>query len=357
MSTLDAYEQEISYQIEELPRLMNDMKGIWLSNDEQSSAVITGSGDSFAASMVAERLSGFKIQCLDPLELSSMIGSLHGKKSMLYIISISGATSIALHAMSKAHEHGLKVVAVTANAESKLARGADSTILLRFKRTGILTAGSIGFTASLVASASLVFNMDDMSIDVDGLFSNARDTAKGIMLSENNYIVGDVLTYPLALYGSAKVYEVLGARAFYCRLEQFCHMEVFSLAKKDKVLVLSSEDKAKRLVDGLRSNGIDAELLEYAYRCSSNTSSSNSNSSNSNSSNSNSSNSNSSNSNSSNSNSSNSESYGRYETISKLLYYTFLMQLTVLNNAKRLGLKDCAFIRHRLLGLSSSLIY
>ncbi len=328
MNTLDAYEQEISYQIEELPRIMNGMRGIWLSDDEQSSALITGSGDSLAASMVAERLSGFRIQCIDPLELSSMIGSLHGKKSILYIISISGSTRAALQAMSKAHEHGLKVVAVTANAESRLGRGADSTILLRFKRTGILTAGSIGFTASLVAAASLVVNMDDISIDVNGLFSKASDTAKGIMLGENNYIVGDVLTYPLALYGSAKVYEVLGAKAFHCRLEQFCHMEVFSLAEKDKVLALSSEEKAKMLVDGLRSNGIDAELLEYAY-CDSNGSD----------------------------NSNGSESNGRHESLSKLLYYAFLMQLITLNNAKRLGLKDCAFIGHRLLGLSSSLIY
>lgn len=326
MSTLDAYEQEISYQVEELPRLMHEMKGIWLSRDEQSRALITGSGDSFAAAMVAERLSGFRIQCIDPLELASMIGSLHDKR-MIYIISVSGSTSAALHAMNNAHEHGLKVVAVTANAESRLARGADSTILLRFKRTGILTAGSIGFTASLIACASLATSMcDHLSIDVKGVFSKASDAARSIMLAEHNYMVGDALTYPIALYGSAKVYEVLGARASYCRLEQFCHMEVFSLAEKDKVLVLSSEEKAKRLVDGLRSNGIDAELLEYACICSSNDDNDN-------------------------------DSGIRYETLGELLYYTFLMQLTALNNARRLGLKDCVFIGHRLLRLSSSLIY
>ncbi|GBC74110.1 Phosphoheptose isomerase [archaeon HR05] len=317
MSTLDAYEQEVSYQVEDIPMLMQEMKGRWLSKEEQLNTLITGSGDSFAAAMLAERLSGFRIQCIDPFELLSMIAS----RRILYIVSVSGSTRAVLDAMDRAHRHGMKVVAITANAESKLARGADSTILIRFKRTGMLTAGSIGFTASLVASASLAVNMDDVSVDVKDVFSKASDDAGGIVLAEHNYIVGDVLTYPLAVYGSAKLYEVLGARASYCRLEQFCHMEVFSLKEGDKVLILSSEEKARMLADGLRSNGIDATLLEYCNnedRCN-----------------------------------------GRYEdeTLSRLLYYTFLLQITVLNNAKRLGLRECAFVNHRLLGLSSSLIY
>ncbi|MEM2923578.1 MAG: hypothetical protein QW560_04105 [Candidatus Nitrosocaldus sp.] len=323
MSTLDAYEQEISYQVESIPMLMQGMKGRWLSNEEQLHALITGSGDSFAAAMLAERLSGFRILCIDPFELSSMLDKYHYRR-MLYIVSVSGSTRAALDAMDRAHRHGIKVVAITANAESKLARGADSTILLRFKRTGLLTAGSIGFTASLVASASLAVKMDDVSIDVKGLFLKASDDARDIMLAEHNYIVGDVLTYPLAMYGSAKVYEVLGARASYCRLEQFCHMEVFSLKEGDRVLILSSEDKAKMLADGLRSNGINSIQLEYSKG---------------------------------EDRTSNSSIGNGNEDLSKILYYTFLLQLIVLNNAKRLGLKECAFIGHRLLGLSSSLIY
>ncbi|GBC73762.1 Phosphoheptose isomerase [archaeon HR04] len=317
MSTLDAYEQEIAYQVESIPMLMQEMKGRWLSKEEQLNALITGSGDSFAAAMLAERLSGFRIQCIDPFELSSMLAS----RRMLYIVSVSGSTRAVLDAMDRARGYGMKVVAITANAESKLARGADSTIIIRFKRTGVLTAGSIGFTASLVASASLAVKMDDVSVDVKAVFSKAGDDARDIMLAEQNYIVGDALTYPLAVYGSAKLYEVLGARASYCRLEQFCHMEVFSLKEGDKVLILSSEEKARMLADGLRSNGIDATLLEYCNdegRCN--------------------------------------VSY-EDETLSRLLYYTFLLQITVLNNAKRLGLRECAFINHRLLGLSSSLIY
>lgn len=320
MNTIDAYEQEISYQVEELPRLMQEMSGRWLSRDEQGRALITGNGDSFAAAMLAERLSGFRMQCIDPLELADTIGSMHDK-SMLYIISVSGSTKAALHVMGKAHEHGLNVVAITANAESRLARDADSTIPLRFKRTGILTAGSIGFTASLVASASLVVSMDTMSVDVKDIFTHASAVAKDIVLAEHNCIVGDALTYPLAMYGSAKAYEVLGAKVSYCRLEQFCHMEIFSLAEEDNVLVLSSDEKARRLVEGLRSNGIDATLLEYVRDESS------------------------------------SSSDRRYGTLSRVLYYAFLLQLTALNNARRLGLRECAFINHRLLGLSSSLIY
>lgn len=322
MSTLDAYEQEISYQVESIPMLMQEMKGRWLSKEEQLNTLITGSGDSFAAALLAERLSGFRIQCIDPFELSSMRAS----RMMLYIVSVSGSTRAVLDAMDRAHGYGMKVVAITANAESKLARGADSTILIRFNRTGVLTAGSIGFTASLVASASLAVKMDDVSVDVKDVFSKAGDDARDIMLAEHNYIVGDALTYPLAVYGSAKLYEVLGARASYCRLEQFCHMEVFSIKEGDKVLILSSEEKARMLADGLRSNGIDATLLEYCNddgRCNVR------------------------------------YDNGRYgdETLSRLLYYTFLLQITVLNNAKRLGLRECAFINHRLLGLSSSLIY
>ncbi|MCS7141474.1 MAG: SIS domain-containing protein [Candidatus Nitrosocaldus sp.] len=322
MGTLDAYEQEIHYQVHDLPMVMEGMDGAWLSSDEQSRALITGSGDSFAAAMIAERLSGFRIQCIDPLELASIMGSLAGRRMMLYIVSISGSTKAALDAMEMAHRHGMKVVAITANAESRLARGADSSMLLRFRRSGMLTAGSIGFTASLLASASLAIRMGRVSVDIDGIFSQAKSDSRDMVLDGHIYIVGDVLTYPLAVYGAAKVYEVLGARASYCRLEQFCHMEVFSLADGDKVLVLSSEEKARRLVDGLRGSGIDAKLIEYAGR--EGVSSSND---------------------------------GNAETLARLLYHTFLLQFATLNSARRLGLKECAFIGHRLLGLSSALIY
>lgn len=314
MNSLDAYEHEIAMQLDELPRILKELRDrdIWLSKDEQRRAVITGSGDSYACALAVERLSSFNIRCIEPYELASISYDKLDIRT-LYIISVSGETRLSIEVAKRAKEMGLRVVALTSNASSRLAGIADSIVELRFKRTGVLTAGSISFTTSLLTAASLVKSIDYEAIDVKRLLELA-DTR--IVLRDYNYIVGDVLTYPIAVYFSAKIYEVLGLKAQYCMLEGFKHMQMFSIAESDKVIILSDDNM---LAEGLSSNGIDTTLIGYKHIT---------------------------------------NNIGRFEDIlSAILYTTFLAQRIVLINARAKGFKECSFITNRFLRLSSSLIY
>ncbi len=53
--------------------------------------------------------------------------------------------------------------------------------------------------------------------------------------------MGNLHTYPVAMYSAAKLYEILGMEAYYERLEQFSHMELFSAKKGDTVVILEEK--------------------------------------------------------------------------------------------------------------------
>ncbi len=297
MNALEAYEEEINYQLEELPKLVADMKKL---KEEPYRCIFTGAGDSYAAALEAVYLSGHRARFVDPLELS--LKPEIAKDSLLYIISVSGSTRANIEA-AKATKGLCRRIAITANPDSILAKTSDDVITLKYKNTGMLTAGSIGFTSTLLAALSVI---DELDLDM-----NVFDAAKSIDIELKNhiYIVGNGITYPLSIYAAAKVYEVLGFKAQYCMLEQFCHMELFSLSRNDTVLLLTDATKAYDLYNKLDCN----KYLVKSYN---------------------------------------------QDALDNILYYTFLIQFMVLKNAKILGLSDCHFAKNKILrSISSSLIY
>jgi fructoselysine-6-P-deglycase FrlB-like protein len=308
MNTIEAYEQEIRYQITYLPKFIRESAIKKLSNRDQERCVFTGAGDSFAAAMIAEYASNNKIRCVDPMDIC--VNPLIVKDRFLYTLSISGNTRANVEAAKIANRYAAKTIAITANRESKLAKVCDEVIELKFRNASMLTAGSIGFTTSMLACLSLVKNVKIGNIKK--LFNAAESDRSRTKLNDHVYILGSWITYPLAIYGCAKVYEVLGIRAQHTMLEQFCHMELFSVKKGDTILILSSDDKAKELSAKLLDDGYNALVFKP-----------------------------------------------RGKTLEEnLVYYSMLLQLIVLHNAKRLKLNECYFITNdRLRKTSSSLIY
>ena len=301
MNALEAYEHDIDLQRQELLRVIDDMK----NNIKDYDAIFTGSGDSYAAALLAVYASKHRARFIDPLELAYNTNIARGCN--LYIISISGSTNANISA-AYATKGISRRVAITANPNSRLAEMCDDIILLKYKHSNVLTAGSIGFSASVIAVLSII---DDISLNssIDEIFHAADEQAEEIMLNNHIYTIGFDITYPLAIYTTAKVYEVLGYKAQYCSLEQFCHMEIFSLNAKDTVLLLADNDKARMLYDKLACN----KYLIKPYSSS---------------------------------------------MLDNVLYYTFLIQLVVLKNAKRLDVKDCYFaMNEEIRNISSSLIY
>ena len=308
MNTIEAYEQEIRFQISDLPRFLHESKIKKLNVKDQERCIFTGTGDSFAAAMVAEFASNNKVRCIDPSNIC--LNPSIAKAKLLYALSISGNTKANVEAVKSARKHAARTIAITANRESKLAKICKEVIELKFKNVGMLTAGSISFTASMLACLSLVRNVT--ITDAERLFNSAESDADGIKLNGNVYVLGNWITYPLAIYGCAKMYEIFGMKAQHVMLEQFCHMQLFSVKEYDTILMLSNEDKAKELSAKLVNDGYNSHIFEP-----------------------------------------------KGKTLEdNLLYYAFLLQLIVLNNAKRLQLKECYFItNNKLRDISSSLIY
>jgi fructoselysine-6-P-deglycase FrlB-like protein len=77
----------------------------------------------------------------------------------------------------------------------------------------------------------------------DGMiFQKAKSDAKKVKLSKRIFVLGNMFTFPVAMYCAAKFYEVLGYDAHYCRIEQFSHMELFSAKKGDTVVIFEEKN-------------------------------------------------------------------------------------------------------------------
>lgn len=313
MNTLEAFEQDIIYQVTDLKKLLHSLNIKQISIDQQEQCVFTGAGDSFAAALITELASSNRIRCIDPTVIC--VNPLTVKDRFLYTISVSGNTKANIAAARVANKVAEKTVAITANAESKLANICDDTVELKFRNSGILTAGSIGFTACMLTCLSLVRKVN--LGDVKKLFNQAQKEAGRVkVVSEHMHMVGNWFTYPLAMYGSAKMYEVFGIKAQYAMLEQFCHTELFSVKKDDTILILTTsgddDNKADELSAKLMKDGYNALVFKPEGR----------------------------------------------NLEERALYYAMLSQMIALQNAKKQNLEECYFVRNeKLRTISSSLIY
>jgi len=250
--TIDAFETEIWMQVELAKKFRPQER---LGPLRQKRAVFCGTGDSFASSLLAEAFSSHGARAFDPLDLIKNRKLAAAKD--LYLVSISGNTSsnIRLAAL-----HG-SAVAITANGQSRLARKCRKSILLRFGSTGVQTAGSLSFLASALTCISLVSGL--RLGDASGIFRAAQRAARTASLRGKVFVLGNLHTFPIAMFCAAKLYEVLGHDAHYERIEQFSHMGLFSARRGDTVLVFESANPHnRRLVQALRRCGLGAGRIK-----------------------------------------------------------------------------------------------
>lgn len=226
-----------------------------LSRTELASAIFTGSGDSLAAAMLAEAISGYTARAADPLELYRNPSIISDRT--LYIISISGRTITNIH-LAESHPS----TAITANLDSRLAGAADHTIHLDFPNSDTLTAGSISFLNSALVCMSLVRPV--RTADIGGIFEQAREDAINTPLSSGRvFLVGDQHSYPVAMYAAAKLYEILGMDAHYSRTEQFAHMELFAAKPGDHIILMEgSNPHTQALAGRLNDGGIRCTIAD-----------------------------------------------------------------------------------------------
>ena len=247
MNTIEAYEKDIELQLDFL-KLFRKQK--ILSFNQQKNTIFSGSGDSLASAMLAESFSGGVVKAMDPLDLYK--NKRLAKSNHIYFVSISGNTIINI----KVAKIAKRSTAITSKPESRLARAPDETILLTAPSSEIFTAGSISFLESALICVSLV---KKIAIPKNSkLFSKAKADAKKSKISKRIFILGNLFTFPLAMYCAAKFYEILGYDAHYCKIEQFSHMELFSVQKGDTVIIFEEKNSYnKQLGKNLKKIGIN----------------------------------------------------------------------------------------------------
>jgi fructoselysine-6-P-deglycase FrlB-like protein len=301
MNTIEAYEKDIELQLDFLKSFKKQKS---LSFNQQKDAIFSGSGDSLASAMLAESFSDGIVKAMDPLDLfknKQLVKSKH-----VYLISISGNTLTNI----KVAKVAKRATAITFKPKSRLAKASNQTILLSAPNNGIFTAGSISFLESALTCISLV---KKITIPKDSkLFLKAKINAKKVKISKRIFILGNLFTFPLAMYCAAKFYELLGYDAHYSRIEQFSHMELFSIQNGDTVIIFEEKNSHnKQLGRNLKKVGINVIHPNMPS-----------------------------------------------EKLSQIIYCTFFSQLLALFEAKKKRKKDCHFvIAKKIRNVSNQMIY
>lgn len=269
--TIESMAEEIRYQIDDLPAYAQYLRSLGeppQSEKRGENCIFVGAGDSFAAAKAAEHLSGFHARALDPYDLRLRPEFAKGKH--LFVISVSGRTTANIEAAKAAEGIAKRITGITSNARSVLAENCDDLIELNFRKTGELTPGTGSFTATLLACYSRVREITVIQ-DLRRSFEDSVRWSESVELPSEGttFIVGTGLGYCMAIYGAAKIYEVLGWKSQYQSTEQFNHMELFSLSKRDAVILIpgpGEDERATRLENLLDRNGWSVAEIDFDDR-------------------------------------------------------------------------------------------
>ena len=318
MNAIEAMQAEIEYQVEELPKLelLSPVRN----------CLFVGSGDSHVAGLAAQYFSGSQAICCYPIDIIK--NPLLVKRRNLFIVSISGNTQANIIAAKIAKKHGASnITALTARPSSRLAKFCDQIIELKYRNTGIATAGTISFTASMIKCISLITQLH-LPSNIGEIYNCAEKQAKQAISkiddksnssSSNScyFILGNGQLHAIAMYGSLKINEVFGVRAMAYPAEEFCHSPLFSIQETDQAIVLGDDDdnnnsnNSRKLSKRLNEEGFSSVYVGFQNK-----------------------------------------------GIELLLSATFFIQLVLLRLAQKYGLTSCHFLSNeKLLRVSSDFIY
>ena len=302
MNTIEAYEYDIKLQSE---FLKNFKKQKPLSVNHQKNAIFTGSGDSLASAKLAEVFSNFRVKSMDPLDL--LKNKSIAKSKTVYFVSISGNTISNI----KVAKVAKKAIAITSKPKSRLAKSCTRSILLQSPNSDVFTAGSISFLESALTCISLVKPI--IITKTNDIFKKAYSDAKKSKIRKRIFVLGNMHTFPVAMYCAAKFYELLGYDAHFEQIEQFSHMELFSAKKGDTVVIFEEKNMHNaQLSKNLKNVGLNVihPVLNSKNK------------------------------------------------ISQIIYYTFFSQLLPFFEAKKRKKKECHFVlAKKLRNVSDIMIY
>ena len=224
-------------------------------------SVFVGAGDSYAVALAAFHMSKGAVLAFDPYSLSFFPEIAAGRE--VYFVSASGRTSSNIAAARKVKGLARQTFAITADGGSKLARSTKQTVKLPMALVQ-RTPGLLSFSLSLVAA--LRISLGTLSCDFGRALNGAERAGRSVSFARGTtYFLGNSAAYAVAMYAQSKTHEFLGAKAHAELLEEFSHLELFSLRRNDSVNAFGGFDPSgsgPRLSRALSRRGYDAHVIE-----------------------------------------------------------------------------------------------
>jgi fructoselysine-6-P-deglycase FrlB-like protein len=280
--------------------------------------IFIGSGDSYVSCLLSTYLSGFKSLSFTPSQIIASPTVARGHE--VFLVSISGKTSANIHAANILNTHNIKTIAVTADYNSPLAKTCKDVIWIDIPISAQPTSGTLTFSASALTCMRLVTEEAKTSL-IPSVFSRCQK-----MVNDNTdylfnnslyvFLANDFL-YPCAVYGKLKINEIFGYYSNAYHLNEFFHAPIFSLKVNDCIILLEKsktkqdnyENKLYRILSKAQLNVVPIKSIGKTL-------------------------------------------------FEKIMSSIFSQQLIFANQACKLGLRDCAFIRDKkFLPISSEVIY
>lgn len=263
---LPIVEQEIARQLDGM-----DMKPKRL-------IVLSGSGDLLHAALctqfAVERLTGVPTIALPSMQTGLYRAPALPENCVVLQMSFSGITARAVEAATLAKKRGAEVWAITAQAESPLARLADCHFLkpptgeneaVGFQITmamllliGIGIAertGNIGAQRAVSLRSRIASSVSDMRRTLDLANPLTKQAADQIKTAPHVLFLGSGPTFGTAVNASARVMEAAGASATGQDIEEWVHLERWIADKALPVVVIvppgPGMDRALEVVQAL----------------------------------------------------------------------------------------------------------
>gem|GEM_PF-1721848 len=201
--------------------------------------LVTGAGDSHVASIFAQLVSKHNFLAVDPYELRLETPSI--SDGDLIAISVKGRTQEVIKAAETLRGRGWRIISVTANEESPLAKVSDVVIKLVYGG-GALPVGIGNFAATL---ATLAWLFEDCRQPPESCEVKSEDHT--LLEYEDIVTVGEGIGVVSAYFMCLKLHEVLCMPCRYYSIEQFLHAILYSLSPSSLVIIFPGKEREKSI--------------------------------------------------------------------------------------------------------------
>ena len=268
MNSIESLKLDFDSQI----RQLNKIRAEKISDE----LIYVGSGDSYAAGLVAEFVTDHKCRCYSP---SDLFNSRFINDKTYCFVSVTGKTKANIKVAERATQAGVRTVAITLDKNSKLAQVCKEIVPLEITRTQTPTAGFSTFVTNVITCLQISGITVPQKFDVwykKGV-QLSLDFLESIVLPKEEpiYMLGNNALYAIALYTSFQMAEFFGSSVLVHKLEEFCHSPIFGLKSSDYVWILGqNESQVKQRLSalGLRLSYIElynqdllAQLFESIF--------------------------------------------------------------------------------------------